>query len=170
MGVLSWHIEEGSADGVRLEGLNLGLTLRYSDDEPGSPWDFVLYIDDGADARQFEALSEIFTGRRGGSALVHFPWAWKPSRLIGIRPASITLEHRRRGWIRVDDTVHVRSADPVVDQDVVTCVIPGHHRSGEEVVVDKIHVGNELDFEFAGVCGYRSNFDYSSEETPAEGG
>jgi hypothetical protein len=33
-------IEEGYADDVSLEGLNVALS-RYHDDEPGSPWSFV---------------------------------------------------------------------------------------------------------------------------------
>jgi hypothetical protein len=56
----------------------------------------------------------------------------------------------------------------VLDQPMVTCVISGHHRSGEEVVTERLSVQNELAFEFSGVCGYRSVFDYSSEEVPSE--
>jgi hypothetical protein len=38
MGVLSWVIEEGAADDVDLSGLPVAMAVRYSDDEPGSPW------------------------------------------------------------------------------------------------------------------------------------
>jgi hypothetical protein len=170
LGVLSWHIASGQADGVGLAGLDVVLACRYSDDEPGSPWDYALYLDERTDQPQHDALAQIYTGRAGGSALLHFPWAWKPSRLLGIRRAAITLEHGRRGSIRADDIVHVRTAGPVEDQPIVTCVIPGHHRTGEEVATDELRVANELDFEFAGVCGFRSDFDYSSDEEPAAGG
>jgi hypothetical protein len=44
----------------------------------------------------------------------------------------------------------------------VTCVIPGHERSGRELVVDELRVGAEpFGFEHAGVCAYESTFDYS---------
>lgn len=38
MGVLSWLIEDGAADGTDVSGLPVALACRYSDDEPGSPW------------------------------------------------------------------------------------------------------------------------------------
>src|SRR5262249_8296749 len=55
LGVLTWLIAEGAADGVRLDGLKVALATRYHDDEPGSPWSFVLYLDLRADAEQREA-------------------------------------------------------------------------------------------------------------------
>src|ERR1700757_2694953 len=66
MGVLSWLIEEGAADATDLAGLPVALALWYSDDEPGSPWTYVLYLDAAATEEQRGALEEIFTGRRGG--------------------------------------------------------------------------------------------------------
>src|SRR5438477_3664963 len=69
LGVLSWLIEDGDADGVRLDGLKVALATRYHDDEPGSPWTFILYVDRDADAAAHDALEAIYTGRRGGDAL-----------------------------------------------------------------------------------------------------
>ncbi len=165
LGVLSWRIAEGAADDVDLAGLDVVLALRYSDDEPGSPWDWLLYLDDRADGRQRDALQDVFTGRLGGSALLHFPWAWKPSRLLAVRPAAIELDHRReRGRIFVRDLVTVRIRGRFEGQQAVTCVIPGHHQTGEEVVTDELRVDDDLQFAFEGVCGYRTVFDYSSDE------
>jgi hypothetical protein len=76
LGVLSWVIEEGNANDVTLDGLKVAFATRYHDDEPGSPWSFVMYVDARADARQRTALERIYTGRLGGDALTHFPWAW----------------------------------------------------------------------------------------------
>ena len=45
LGVLSWVIERGHADDVSLDGLAVALATRYHDDEPGSPWSFVVYLD-----------------------------------------------------------------------------------------------------------------------------
>lgn len=47
-GVLSWLIEEDVADGIDLSGLPVALAIRHSDDEPGSPWTWILYLDAGA--------------------------------------------------------------------------------------------------------------------------
>jgi hypothetical protein len=163
MGVLSWHITDGRAGSVELTGLNAALALRYDDDEKCSPWDHVLYIDERADDDGRHALTEIFSGDLGGSALEHFPWAWKPSRLLGVRPARIELDHTsERGWLRVNDVITLRIAHRVSDQPPVTCGIPGHHRDGDEVVAEELIVADEaLNFEFAGRCGYRSSFEYT---------
>jgi hypothetical protein len=82
LGVLSWVIAEGHADDLSLKGLKVALATRYHDDEPGSPWSFVMYVDSQAGAAQREALEGIFTGRLGGDALKHFPWAWKEAERI----------------------------------------------------------------------------------------
>src|SRR3954454_1913199 len=51
-GALSWAIERGHAGDVDLTGLAAVLACRYDDDEPGSPWDFFLYVDERADEGQ----------------------------------------------------------------------------------------------------------------------
>src|SRR4051794_34546657 len=66
MGVLSWLIDEGAAEGVDLSGLAVALASRYSDDEAGSPWSWILYLDARASSDQQAALEDIFTGRAGG--------------------------------------------------------------------------------------------------------
>jgi hypothetical protein len=46
----------------------------------------------------------------------------------------------------------------------VTCVIPGHHRSGREVLAELLSVEDgPLEFELSGKCGYEATFEYSSE-------
>jgi hypothetical protein len=163
MGALSWHVEEGCADAVDLSGLAVVLVCRYDDDEPGSPWDHWLFLDERADAGQRSALEAIFLGRAGGSALEHFPWAWKGSRLLGVTPAAIEIDHTpRKGWFRVRDHVTVKVASAVPDQQAVTCVIPGHDRQGLELVVDELQVdADSLAFRFEGVCAYESSFAYA---------
>ena len=162
-GVLSWLIEEGSAGGADLGGLAVVLALRYSDDEPGSPWSWVLYLDERGSEDQREALEAIFTGRRTGDALTHFPWAWKESNLLAVRSVAIDVDHTpRRQWLRVRDHVTVRIRDRFADTAVVSCVIPGHDRDGEELVTDDLRVDDDgLSFEVSGVCGYASTFSYS---------
>src|SRR5436190_526012 len=104
LGVLSWLIEEGAADGTDLSGIPVAIASRYSDDEPGSPWTWILYLDARASAQQRTALEEIYAGRRGGDAERHFPWAWKPSELVAVRPVDIDVDHtRRRQFLRVRD-------------------------------------------------------------------
>jgi hypothetical protein len=162
LGALSWRIAEGHADGVDLAGLGVVLALSYSDDEEGSPWSFVLYVDDRGDDGQRAALEEIFTGRVPGSQVEHFPWAWKPSHLLAVRPAEIEIEHvPGRGWFRAGPYVYVRVAHPFEEQHTVTCVIPGHERAGREIVAESLEVSDgELEFSFRGRCGYEGDFAY----------
>jgi hypothetical protein len=163
MGVLSWLIEEGHAEETDLSGLKVALALRYDDDEPGSPWDWILYLDDRASEKQQSALEAIFTGRLGGDAETHFPWAWKPSTLLAVRSVAIELDHtRRRQWLRIRDHVTVQIHDRHAGSEAVTCVIPGHDRDGEELVTDELLVNDRpLAFFYSGTCGYASDFAYS---------
>jgi len=166
MGALSWQIDEGAAGEGDLAGLRVVLALRYDDDEPGSPWDFFLYLDERAGRAQREALEGIFLGRLGGTPEAQFPWVWKESRLLGVHPAAIEVDHAPgRGWFRAGGQVTVRVREPLVDTEAVTCVIPGHHRPGREVVADRLAVADgPLAFELSGKCGYESSFAYSSME------
>ena len=163
LGVLSWLIEEGEADGVGLDGLPVAMATRYSDDEEGSPWSWILYVDANATEEQREAIEAIYSGRLGGDAEKHFPWAWKASELVAVRPVEIEVEHsRRRQFLRVRDRVSVRIRDRYDGPETVTCVIPGHDREGEELVADELVVEDgPLAFSYRGVCGYGSSFDYS---------
>jgi hypothetical protein len=165
LGSLSWQVEEGEAGGVDLVGMRAVLANRYDDDEPKSPWTFVLYLDERGDQRQIEALEGIFLGRLGGTPERQFPWVWKPSTLLGVRRVAIELDHTPgRGWFRAGGQVTVRVRERVDPQETVTCVIPGHHRSGGEVVADLLRVEDgPLEFELSGRCGYEATFEYSSE-------
>jgi hypothetical protein len=161
-GALSWLIEEGEVDSVVLAGLGVVLGLHYSDDEEGSPWTFRLFVDERGDAAQREALGKIFTGALGGTALEHFPWAWKRSHPLGIEPARIELDHTPgRGWFRAGESVSVRVSGPYQGAETVTCVVPGHARDGRELVVEELSVETgPLGFDYRGICGYESTFDY----------
>ena len=163
LGVLSWLIEEGAAEGTDLSGLRAAMATRYSDDEPGSPWTWVLYLEAQATDEQRAALEGIFTGRLGGDAESHFPWAWKRSELVAVRPVEIDVDHtQRRQWLRIRDHVSVRIRDRYEGPETVTCVIPGHERTGEELVADELVVEDgALAFNYRGVCGYGSTFDYA---------
>jgi hypothetical protein len=87
---------------------------------------------------------------------------WKESRLLAARPARIEIEHAPgRGWFRAGRFVEVRIERPVESGETVTCVIPGHERSGREVYAKSLEVSDgELEFSIRGNCGYESDFDY----------
>ena len=167
LGSLSWLIQEGRAGDVLLDGLGVVMASRYSDDEEGSPWTFLIFVDDRATAEQHEALGAIFSGQLGGTPQKQFPWAFKPADLLGVRPASIEIDHTPgRGWFRAGGEVTVRVREPAAEQATVTCIIPGHHRGGRELVADVLEVSaaDALSFEFSGNCAYEATFEYSSAD------
>jgi len=163
MGALSWLIEDGEAEGVDLTGIPVGIAFNYSDDVERSPWDWILYLDATASPDQQAALEGIFTGRLGGDALEHFPWAWKPSDLLAVRAVGLEVHHEpRRQRFRVHDHVTVRIRDRYPGDETVSCVVPGHDRVGEELIADVMRVKDgPLVFEYSGNCGYAATFDYS---------
>ena len=83
--------------------------------------------------------------------------------LIEVRNVDIEVDHaRRRQLLRVRDHVTVRIRDRYEGTETVTCVIPGHERPGEELIAEELRVQDgTLAFEYSGVCGYGSSFDYS---------
>jgi hypothetical protein len=163
LGVLSWLIEAGEVDGVDVAGIAVALASRYSDDEAGSPWTWIFYVDARAGEAQRAALTDVFTGKLGGDALAHFPWAWKPSELVAVRPVEIDVDHtRRRQRLRIRDVVRVQIRDVYAGGETVTCVIPGHERDGEELVASELAVEDgPLAFSYEGACGFASTFDYA---------
>jgi hypothetical protein len=165
-GALSWAVLDGRAGDLDLSGLGAVLVLSYDDDEPGSPWTYFLYVDERGSERQREALALILTGELGGTAKRQFPWAFKESHPLGWRAAPIEIEHSsRRGWFRAGEQVTLRVGDPVAEQEPVTCVIAGHHRSGVELHADLLRVEEgPLRFDVTGRCAYRATFSYSSAD------
>ena len=162
-GVLTWMIEQGEVDGVDLAGIPVAMAISYDDDESGSPWTWILYLDEGARPEQRAALEGIYTGQLGGDATVHFPWAWKESTLVAVRPVGIEVDHtRRRQWLRIRDRVSVRIRDAWAGGETVTCVISGHDRAGDELIADELVLEDgPLAISYRGNCGYGSSFDYA---------
>jgi hypothetical protein len=163
LGVLSWLIAEGSSDGVDLAGQPVAMAIRYSDDEEGSPWTWLLYLDRRASDEQRGALEDIFCGRLAGEQHEHFPWVRRKNEPVAVRSVEIDVDHtRRRQLLRVRDSVSVRIRDRYEGGETVTCVIPGHERAGEELVADELLVeGGPLAFTYRGTCGYASTFEYA---------
>ncbi len=162
-GVLSWVITEGAEGAVDLAGLSTALALSYDDDEPGSPWTWILYLDARASANQRAALEAIFSGRLGGDAEKHFPWTWKDGHCVAVRAVDIDVQHtRRRQRLRIRDELSVQIRDRHPADAVVSCVIPGHDREGEELIAERLDIENgTFSISYSGVCGYASTFDYS---------
>ena len=159
---LSWHVTEGQADGVDLSNLFAVLAGSYNDDEPGSPWRVIIYVDERGDAQQQQALADIFLGRAGGDTRRNFAAAI--GEVFAIRAAKIELEHNKnQERMEVKGFVSAATAQPDLTDQPVSCGIPGHDRPGQEIVADHFRVEDEsLKWAVNGRCGFATDFDYKS--------
>ncbi len=163
VGALSWWIERGEVDGVDVAGLAVVNVIWYSDDQPGSPWRWVLHLDDRGDRRQREALEAVFTGTLGGTPEQQFPWVYKASDLVAVRASTIEIDHAPgRGWFRAGSVVSLRVSAPYVTERTVSCLIPGHDQPGRELVCERlVGDGDGFAFDVEGRCGFESTFVYA---------
>ncbi len=159
-GLLSWHITDGSAGALDLSGLKVALACRYHDDETGSPWSVVLYVDEEGGADQRAALEAIFLGAAGGERILRLPWVRKPRFVLDVRPSRIEFDGES---VRVSDRAKIRATRRVETEDDVRCVIPGYEEPGYELYADELAVHDDpFDYTLTGNCAYRSAFHYSS--------
>jgi len=158
---LSWHIVKGAFGSLDLSDRSVVMAGSYRDIEPNKPWRVILYVDERSSELQFAALTDIFLGRAGGTALKNF--AARIGATYIVRRAVIELDHTPRRWfMRAATFLEVRASRIVPSEHGgVTCGIPGHDQSGNEVIADLLRVDDApLDFNFRGRCGYESKFDY----------
>jgi len=147
-GALAWRVDKGDFPDSRAV-----MTFSYADDEPGSPWTLVLYVD-GPDE-----LADILLGRLGGKHVLTLPWVRKPTTSVAVRSAQIAFGE---GEVRVGDAVLLRATTPVPTDSTVSCIVPGHERPGTELYADDLVVADEaFAFELHGTCAFTRDFDYS---------
>ena len=163
-GVLSWLIEDGHAGEIDLSGLAAAFVIRYDDDEPGSPWSFVVHVDERGSEEQREALASILTGDRGGEAVLRLPWGAKPSELSDVRASPIEFTNGPDGHeLRVGRVIELTASRPFETDEVVACGIPGYDNPGTELLADTLVVADDpFAWELSGNCAFASPFDYSS--------
>jgi hypothetical protein len=163
-GVLSWLVEEGHAGDLSLSGLAAAFVVRYDDDELGSPWSFVVHVDERGDETQRQALAAILVGELGGEAVLRLPWVSKPSELIDVRASPIEIVNGASGHeLRVGRAVTMVATRPFETDEVVACGIPGYNHPGIELIADTLVVADEpFAWELSGNCAFASPFDYSS--------
>lgn len=161
MGVLSWQVHEGQLDGLDLSGLNAAFAIRYDDDEPGSPWSFVVYVDERGSKEQRDALAAILTGKLGGDT-ANLPWSRKPSNELAVRAAQIEIRHDGDEHVlRVGRAIELIAARPFETDERVSCVIPGHHIAGTEYYADRLAVADLFEWELEGNCAFVCQYAYS---------
>jgi len=163
-GALAWHVKDGQVGDVDVSGLKVVLTIRYDDDELGSPWSIVLHVDADGTEQQRAALADVFLGKLGGPHVGVLPWVRKARHVVDVRVNPISLEPDGDGYLLlVGDAVRLHAARPVESDAVVRCGIPGYNEPGRELVAEELTVRDEpFAYELSDNCAFASRFAYAS--------
>jgi hypothetical protein len=132
--------------------------------QPSTPWEVVLYVDDGANDDQVQALADIFLGRAGGTVANQYGPAI--GTIHAIRRARINLEHATsRKRIGVVGYLSVEAEGPASEAGHVACGIPGFDHPGTEYFGDGLEsIDPMLRWEVRGRrhASFGTDFDYRS--------
>jgi hypothetical protein len=158
-GLLSWSILRGECDGCDLSGRRVAMAIAYDNDEPGSPWRIVLYVDEDASPAAEAALQAIFSGRAGGT----IRFTSEIGDVVAMRKAAIELDHRKgRELIAVRGFASGEVERAMSVDGTVTCGIPGHDRLGVESISRSEVRDGPLSWSYEGRCGFATDFEYHS--------
>jgi hypothetical protein len=90
--LVAWHIDNGSFDNVKLDGLNIALAVHSPGHMAQVKWDAAVYVDDKANEAQKDALLNIFSGQAGGHPAL---LSSHVGNILGVKSASI--EYKAQG-------------------------------------------------------------------------
>jgi hypothetical protein len=88
---LAWHIQNGKYGDVSLDRLNAALAAYSPGHMMKVKWDVALYIDEKSDAKQRDALAQIFGGQAGGVPAALGPFIGK---VLGVKHVPIAFEEK----------------------------------------------------------------------------
>ena len=89
------HIDEGRAGGESLDGLNVGVLMDIPGPLAEGKWSVALYIDERASDAAAQALTEILSGKAGGTT------SWfsiMVAEFLGVKRVPIEFKHVGKGW------------------------------------------------------------------------
>ena len=158
--ILSWKIDSGHSGSVDLSGLKVCMAGTWDDDEEGTPWTCMIYIDENATDEQFNEISTLFQGRKADNNIEFTQWV---SKVLGVKRARIELDHTPgREEVRIGSIANVR-VERMVDFDgTLSSGITGHDFPGKESVSSLRISDGEFDWDYRERCGFSTVFEYRS--------
>ncbi|SEN07626.1 DUF1326 domain-containing protein [Nitrosomonas marina] len=84
--LVAWHIDSGYLNGESLDDLNVALACFSPGHMKDGNWQAALYVDERASDGQFNAVTEIYSGRHGGHPAVLMSFV---TEIWGIRKVKI---------------------------------------------------------------------------------
>jgi hypothetical protein len=65
-GVLTWHVEKGTVNGIDVSGRTLSILTHIPGNILAGNWKVVVYVDDEGTPEQQQAMLDVWTGKLGG--------------------------------------------------------------------------------------------------------
>lgn len=84
--LVAWHIDSGHLNGESLDNLNVALACFSPGHMKDGNWQAALYVDEHASDEQFNAVTEIYSGKHGGHPAVLMSFV---TEIWGIRKVKI---------------------------------------------------------------------------------
>ena len=102
-GMLAWHIDKGTIDGVNVSGLTFAALAHIPGNILQGNWKIVAYVDDKATKPQEEAILAVWTGKKGGPVA---DLAQLVGEVVGVERVPMTFEvEEGKGRLRVGNAV-----------------------------------------------------------------
>jgi hypothetical protein len=162
--LVAWHIDKGHLNGTILDDLNVALACYAPGNMKDGSWQAALYVDERASDAQFDAITQIFSGKQGGHPALLMSFV---TDVWGIKKTRIEFKsqgNRRELTIpgiadmAVESIRGIKGGEATIDNPPL-CVVTSH----PAIVARSIHyVYNDFGnaWKFSDRNSYYSNFTY----------
>lgn len=123
-GVICYHMDKGSIDGVDVSGLTIGIVGRIPGNIFQGNWKVAIFVDDRASSAQEVALLNVFSGKLGGPVA-------DMCKLVG----EIVLVQRARISFKVHEGKGTLTIADIVSAELVPYLSPS---GGTTTLVDSV--------------------------------
>jgi hypothetical protein len=129
-GVLAWHFDEGTIDGVDVSGRTFVILTHIPGNILKGNWKIRVYIDDKATTAQRDALMKVWTGKAGGPIA---DLAKLVGEVAAVEQVPITFDvHGVNGTLKVGQAISASlvpfqgaTGQPTAMLDTIFTTIPG---------------------------------------------
>ena len=99
--IMAYHVDSGQVDGTDLSGRTLALITDIPGNVMKGNWKAAVFVDDGANDEQHQAMVDIWTGKLGGPVA---DLAQLVGEVVSVERVPITYEiEKGRGTIKIGD-------------------------------------------------------------------
>ena len=99
--IMAYHVDSGQVNGTDLSGRTLALITDIPGNVMKGNWKAAVFVDDGADDEQHQAMVDIWTGKLGGPVA---DLAQLVGEVVSVERVPITYEiEKGRGTIKIGD-------------------------------------------------------------------